>query len=222
MAHRRSISLLVLTIAALSLSSCASPAATPSTSPEPTVTPTATPTDTFDSEILLANNEIEEEFLRAALDSCELAKTQSLVLWSYEESDGQLTNSTYFRPVESSEQLLFPENQISEGSAGEDIPDLYNNYLPPLFDSCLLEQQAALADDLNAELFEHTVEQIGPYEYAWSQHQGGANLEKMYYTVTDGIISRYSKDNEWPIGTEVMFMEFSGDLENKFIAAYGN
>jgi len=222
MGHRRRTSLLVLTIAALSLSSCSSSTPTPSTSPSPSVTPTATPTDTFDSEILLANNEIEEEFLRAALDSCELAKTQSLVLWSYEESDGQLTNSTYFRPVESSEQLLFPENQISEGSAGEDIPDLYNNYLPPLFDPCLLEQQAALADDLNAELFEHTVEQIGPYEYAWSQHQGGANLEKMYYTVTDGIISRYSKDNEWPIGTEVMFMEFSGDLENKFIAAYGN
>ncbi len=164
MTHRRRISLFVLTIAALSLSSCSSPSATPSTSPSPSVTPTATPTDTFESEILLANSAIEEEFLSAALDSCELTKTQSLSLYS---SEGDTSNVTYFRPVET-ENLLFPENQISEGGTGEEIPDIYNNNLPALFDPCLLEEQAALAENPNAELLEHSVEKISANRYAWS------------------------------------------------------
>ena len=217
MAHRRRISLFVLTIAALSLSSCSSPTATPSTSPPPLVTPTVTPTDTFESEILLANSAIEEEFLSAALDSCELTKTQSLSLYS---SEGDTSNVTYFRPVET-ENLLFPENQISEGSTGEEIPDIYNNNLPALFDPCLLEEQAALAEDPNAELLEHSVEKISANRYAWSQHQGGANLETMYYDVTDGLITGYSKENGSAVMTEVAYTEFSGDVADYFMQAYG-
>jgi hypothetical protein len=181
------------------------------------VTPTVTPTDTFESEILLANSAIEEEFLSAALDSCELTKTQSLSLYS---SEGDTSNVTYFRPVET-ENLLFPENQISEGSTGEEIPDIYNNNLPSLFDPCLLEEQAALAEDPNAELLEHTVEKISANRYAWSQHQGGANLETMYYDVTDGLITGYSKENGSAVMTEVAYTEFSGDLADYFMQAYG-
>lgn len=217
MARLRKLTLLALTFTAMGLASCSSPTAAPSTSPSPSVTPTATPTDTYQSEILLANNAIEEEFLRAALDSCELTKTQSLVLSS---SEADTSNVTYFRPVERA-NLLFPENQISENSTGDDTPDIYNNYLPPLFDPCLLEEQAALADDPNAELLEHTVEKLGPYRYAWSQHQGGANLETMYYDVTDGLITRYSKVEGSAIMTEVSYAEFSGDLQNYFVEAYG-
>jgi hypothetical protein len=127
---------------------------------------------------------------------------------------------TYFRPVERA-NLLFPENQISENSTGDDTPDIYNNYLPPLFEPCLLEEQAAMADDLNAELLEHTIEKLGPYRYAWSQHQGGANLETMYYDVTDGLITRYSKEDQSGIMTEVSYTEFSGDIANYFVEAYG-
>ena len=216
MAHRRKINSLVLTLAAMSLASCSSTTAAPSTSPSPSVTPTVTPTDTYVSEFRLANNEIEEEFLRAALDSCELTKTQSLVLHS---SEADTSNVTYFRPVERA-NLLFPENQITDRGTGTSMPDVYNNYLPPLFDPCLLEEQAALGADPKAELLEHTVEKIGPYRYAWSQHQGGANLETMYYDVTDGLITRYSKGDGSAIMTEVSYKEFSGDIANYFARAY--
>jgi hypothetical protein len=217
MAHQRTLSLLVLAIAALGLASCSSPTASPSTSPSPSVTPTSSPTDTYQSEILLANNDLEEEFLHFALASCELTKTKSLGLYSSDENGSTMT---YFRPVDS-ENLLFPENQISEGSNGDAIDDIYNNYLPSLFDPCLLENQAALADDPNAELLEHTVEKIGTNTYVWSQHHGGANLDKMYYDVTDGLITRYSKVNGSAIMTEVSYTDFSGDLANYFVTAYG-
>jgi hypothetical protein len=217
MAHQRKLSLLVITIAALSLASCSSPTASPSTSPSPSVTPTSSPTDTYQSEILLANNDLEEEFLQVALASCELTKTKSLGLYSSDENGSTMT---YFRPVDS-ENLLFPENQISEGSKGDAIDDIYNNYLPALFDPCLLENQAALADDPNAELLEHTVEKIGTSTYAWSQHHGGANLDTMYYDATDGLITRYSEVKGSAIMTEVSYSDFSGDLANYFVTAYG-
>ena len=223
MAHRRKISLLVLAIAALSLSSCSSSTPTPSTSPTPSVTPTASPTDTFDSEILLANNELEEEFLQAALDSCELTKTKSLIVMSSEgilTSSGETSHVTYFRPAER-EDLLLPENQVSENSNGDIIPGVYNNNLPGLFDLCLLEEQAALVDDPNAEVLEHTLEKINPYLYAWSQHQGGANLETMYYEVKDGLITMYSTDAGFVNMTELAYTEFTGDIASFFVTAHG-
>lgn len=215
MVHRRNISFVVLLLGALSLASCSTPTATPSNSPSPSVTPTETPTDNYESEILLANNELEEEFLEIALNSCELTKTKSLHLFY---SDGTTSTVTYFRP---SEEPLLPENQISENSLGDTIPGIYNNYHPALFHPCLLEEQAVLADDLSAEVLEHTVEKISPYRYAWSQHQGGANLETTYYDVTDGLITRYSKEDGSAIMTEVSYEEFSGDVANYFIEAYG-
>jgi hypothetical protein len=217
MAHQRKLSLLVITIAALGLASCSSPTASPSTSPSPSVTPTSSPTDTSASGIRLAKNDLETEFLQVALASCELTKTKSLGLYSSDENGSTMT---YFRPVESA-NLLFPENQISEDANGEAIDDIYNNYLPALFDPCLLEKQAALSDDPNAELLEHTVEKIGTNTYAWSQHHGGANLDTMYYDVTDGLITRYSKVNGSAIMTEVSYTDFSGDLANYFVTAYG-
>jgi len=215
MSRRSKLSLVVLLLGSLSLASCATPTATPSDSPSPTATPTVAPTDSYESEILLANNELEEEFLQIALNSCELTKTKSLHLYY---SDGNTSTITYFRP---SENLLLTENQISENSSGDSIPGIYLNELPTLFDPCLLEEQAALAGDLNAELLEHTVEKISTFRYAWSQHQGGANLETVYYDVTDGVISQYSKEADSAIKTEVSYEEFSGDLADYFVVAYG-
>ena len=217
MAHQRKLSLLFITIAALGLASCSSPTASPSTSPSPSVTPTSS-TDTSANGIRLAKNDLETEFLKAALASCELTKTKSLGLYS---AEGESATMTYFRPVES-ENLLYPENQISETGDGKAIDDIYNNYLPALFDPCLLENQAALADDPNAALLEHTVEKIGTNTYAWSQHQGGASLETMYYEVTDGLTTSYSKVKESKDKTTVSYTDFSGDLANRFVAAYGN
>ena len=213
MAYRIKSIVLVLILGSLSFAGCSTPAATTLESPSPT--PKASNNDTFQSEIFLANSELEEEFLQIALASCELTKTQSLHLY---DSQGVTSISTYFRP---SENLLDPENQLSENSVGDFIPGIYNNYLPAFFDPCLLEEQAVLAENPDAELLEHSVEKIGTFRYVWSQHQGGANLESMYYDVRDGFISQYSKEENSAIKTEVSYTEFSGDTANFFIEAYG-
>ena len=215
MAYRSKVSLVVLLLGSVSLASCSTPSATPSNSPSPSVAPTVEPTDSYESEILLANNELEEEFLQIALASCELTKTKSLQVY---DLHGDGTTITYFRP---SDNLLLAENQVSENHMGELLPTTYVNNLPMLFYPCLLEEQAALVEDPNAELLEHTVEKLSPNRYAWSQHQGGANLETIYFDVSDGLISTYSKELNSAIKTEVSYEEFGGDLAQYFINAYG-
>lgn len=213
MTYRKTLTLLVLTFSALSLAGCGTSNPTPTASPSPT--PAASQADTYESDILLANNELEEEFLEIALASCELTTTKSLNLY---DSQGNTSTTTYFRP---SDNLLDPENQLSENALGDFIPGIYTENLPGLFYPCLLEAQAASATDLNAELFEHSVEKIGPFNYVWSQHQGGANLESMYFDVMDGLISQYSKEQGSAIKTEVAYTDFSGDIADFFIGAYG-
>ena len=213
MADRKRLTLVALTLAALSLAGCSTPTPDPLTSPSST--PSATQVDAYQSDILLANNELEEEFLEIALASCELTKTKSLSLYDLQ---GNTSTTTYFRP---SDNLLDPENQLSENALGDFIPGIYTENLPALFYPCLLEAQAASAADLNAELFEHTVEKIGPFNYVWSQHQGGANLETLYFDVMDGLISQYSKEQGSAIKTEVAYTDFSGDVADFFVGTYG-
>ncbi len=43
----------------------------------------------------------------------------------------------------------------------------------------------------------------------------------MYYDVTDGLITGYSKENGSAVKTEVAYTEFSGDLADLFKQAYG-
>ncbi|NBQ93494.1 MAG: hypothetical protein EBU06_06150 [Micrococcales bacterium] len=217
MAQKRIIGFLLITIAALCSASCSSPQTSPSSKLSPSVTTTPSPSDTFDSEIRLAKNEVEEEFLQAALASCELTKTKSLGLY---DSDGTGSHVTYFRPANTAD-LLLPENQITEDSTGATLPNVYYNYLPSLFDPCELERQAGLVSDPNPVLLEHKVVKIDPLCFAWSQHQGGANLETMYYYVTNGLITRYSRQAGSAIMTEVSYEEFTGDRAQYFVTAYG-
>lgn len=213
MAYRKKFALLALTLAALSLAGCSTP--TPDPLASPSSTPSVSQVDAYQSDILLANNELEEEFLEIALASCELTTTKSLNLYDLQ---GNTSTTTYFRP---SDNLLDPENQLSENSLGDFIPGIYTENLPALFLPCLLEKQAALAQDPNAVLLEHTVEKIGPFNYVWSQHHGGASLESTYYDVTDGLISQYSAEQGSAIKTEVAYTDFSGDVADFFVGAYG-
>ncbi len=210
MARHRYIGLVIFSLLTLGMSGCASATGTPVA----TETPTETPTDMYQSEILLANNELEEEFLQIALASCAQTQTKSLIVV---DSGASASEATYFRP---GEDLLNPENSFTDGPLGDRIANRYTEFLPRLFDPCLLEQQAAYADDPNAPLLEHSVVKVSPFRYVWSQHHGGANLESLNYDVTDGLISQYSTDDN-QIFTEVGYTEFEGDVANFFIEYYG-
>jgi hypothetical protein len=161
------------------------------TNPEATIPPFETALD-YDAEIVLANNELETQFLGIALASCKKAQTVGFII-----SDTGQDHVSIFRP---SATGMWPDWPFEQVSIINEVPglgmydDIYKDYPPSLFEACNLEIQARRGG--GEALLEHKLSSSAANSFDWQQHQGGANFEEVSFQVEDGLISSYQRSGQ--------------------------
>ena len=161
------------------------------TNPEATIPPFETALD-YDAEIVLANNELEIQFLEIALASCKKAQTVGFII-----SDTEQDHVSIFRP---SETGMWPDWPFEQVSIINDVPglgiydDIYKDHPPSLFEACNLEIQARRGG--GEALLEHKLASSGANSFDWQQHQGGSNFEGVNFQVEDGLITSYQRSGQ--------------------------
>jgi hypothetical protein len=145
-------------------------------------TPMPTTALNYDGELLLANTDVEREFLTQAIASCKRAQTDGFVL-TYPE--GQ----SIFKPAATGKFPDWPFDEVSIVD-GKAQGAFFNNDLPAFFSPCNLEVMAQRTE-AGAPLLEHKIVRNSSNSYTWYQHNGGNELDGVTYEFTDGLISGY-------------------------------
>jgi hypothetical protein len=159
-------------------------------------THTQTPAEEFDpieammrGKPKLAQNNLDEEFLTIAFNSCKKALDDGFVT-----KDAGSTSYFISSPDSIFDRFKIKEVSVTDGVVGGPI---YFNYYPALFDPCdtLVNADFVKPSDDNYVILEHSLEKTTDGAYKWGQHHGGANLNVTTYTVgSDGLISGYETE----------------------------
>lgn len=196
------------------LSACSISETKPGNKQSASPTPSETVTETFDpiaamqrGKPNLAQNALEEEFLTMALNSCQRAIEDGLVI---EHAD--ITSYFIGDPNTEFGNWRIREVAVVDGVAG---PGIYNNYLPEFFAPCeTLIQADLIKPEDGSQRLEHTLVKISARVYSWGEHSGGFSTEDTKYSVdAEGFISGYGETGS---ETKVSYGPFSETIKAYF------